>query len=290
MLYTIKNVAAEVKIESLGAELQSFKGSGGTEFLWNGDPEFWASRAPNLFPIVGRLVNGAYRVGGREFKLGGHGFAREKEFSVVSRGEDSIAFELSSDDETRAVYPYDFSFVVDYRLNKNILAVRFEIKNRGDGAMHFGVGAHPGFMCPIESGEKFSDYYLEFSEPETAELLTVRPDGFFGHETKPFLSNEKIINLEHGLFVPDALVFKGLKSNEISLKSKNHGKHVRVRFDGFEYLGIWTKVGAPYVCIEPWTSLGDYFDFTGEFEKKPGIARLEKRQIFTVTHEIGVFE
>jgi len=188
------------------------------------------------------------------------------------------------------MYPYDFILTISYRLNGGEINIRYDIKNAGASEMLYAAGAHPGFMCPLNKNEKFSDYYLEFSEPETAELLTVRPEGLFGHELKPFLKNEKMINLDYDLFVPDALVFHNLKSDTISLKSKNHNKHVIVKFNGFPYLGIWTLRNAPFVCVEPWLSLGDYYDFDGEFADKPGIAKLNPGREFFIEHSITVVE
>ena len=45
-------------INPLGAELTSLRDRDGNELLTNGDPAFWASHAPLLFPIVGELRGG----------------------------------------------------------------------------------------------------------------------------------------------------------------------------------------------------------------------------------------
>ena len=291
MLYTLENEALKLTVSSVGAEKHSLYGKKSkTEFLWNGDPAYWDGRAPVLFPIVGRLVNGTYRIGGAEYRLDGHGFAKDSEFTASITGASEIYFLLTADEATAAVYPYNFKFGIRYVLERNKLTVAYEIENRGTVEMPYAVGAHPGFMCPMNEGEVFTDYYLEFSEPETTELLPVGDDGFFVRQTKPFLKNERIIDLNYKLFVPDALVFRGLKSDSVTLRSKNHGKHVAVNFKGFEYLGIWTRPGAPYVCIEPWTSLGDYTGFAGEFTDRPGVKTLAPGEMFKISHTITAVE
>ena len=291
MLYTLENEFVKLTISAKGAEAHSILGKKeGTEFLWNGNPVFWQNRAPVLFPIVGRLVDGTYRIGDKEYKLGGHGFAKDMEFSVIKQSDSFIKFQLAADEETRAVYPFDFLLCISYELKNNAITVKYDVKNCGNEEMLFTIGAHPGFMCPLNKEEKFSDYYFEFSEAETADLLIVRPEGFFGHELKPFLKNEKTFDLSYDLFIPDALVFKNLKSDTVYLKSKNHNKHVKFEFPGFTYLGIWTRNNAPYVCIEPWMSLGDYYDFNGEFKDKPGMLTLKPSEEFSISHIITVVE
>jgi len=262
----------------------------GTEFLWNGDPAFWADRAPVLFPIVGRLFNGACHIGGGEYKMECRGFAQEMEFETAEQSKTHIVMRLNANGYTKTMYPYDFMFEVSYTIDGNDINVEYDVKNRGKSDMPFAVGAHPGFMCPMGFNDLFTDYYLEFSRNETADILRVRTDGFFEAGAIPFLKNEKIINLDYGLFASDALVFKNLKSDTVYLKSHKHDKYVKMQFGGFKYLGIWTRLNAPYVCIEPWTSLGDYYGYNGTFEEKPDMQILKPGASFTINHIVSVYE
>ena len=290
-MHVIENDFIKLTLNSTGAEKMSVIGKkSGTEFLWNGDPAYWSGRAPVLFPIVGRLVNGLCRINGNEYRMDCHGFAKDSEFNAVKKREDNIIFELVSDKATKTQYPYDFIFDIAYALNSSEISVTYEIKNSGANDMAFAVGAHPGFCCPFGPDEDFNDYYLEFNKKETAETLFVRLDFYFGHETVPFLNDENIINLDHNLFKNDALVFKNLKSKTVCLKSRKNEKYVKMDFDGFAYLGVWTRVGAPYVCIEPWTSLGDYYDFKGELREKPGMVTLKPNGSYSVCHKIYIYD
>ena len=291
MFYTLENAYIKLTVNSLGAEKFSIVGKKtNLEFLWNGDKTHWRNRAPVLFPIVGRLFNGVCRIDGSEYKMDCHGFAQVSEFTALSQNNDSIVLEITANDVTKQVYPYDFKFRVAYQLDDNDIIVRYDVENTGGVDMIFAVGAHPGFMCPLVNGEAFTDYYLEFSEAETADILRVRADGYFEEGSIPFLNDEKIIPLHYDLFKNDALVFHKLRSDTICLKSKKSGAYVKVNYAGFNYLGIWTRADAPYVCIEPWTSLGDYHGYNGEFMKKPGMSVLQPGSVYSVNHTVSLYE
>ena len=291
MLYTLENEKIKLTLNAKGAEKRSIFGKKhGTEFLWNGDPAFWEDRAPVLFPIVGRLYNNTCRIDGNEYKMECHGFAQEMEFTVVKQDETNILLRLIANDYTKTMYPYDFVFDVSYLLDGNDIKIKYSITNAGTIDMPFAVGAHPGFMCPMGLGDAFTDYYLEFAQNETADILRVRTDGFFEEGSIPLLKNEKSIDLNYSLFANDALVFKNLKSDTVYLKSHKHNKHVKVQFGGFKYLGVWTRLNAPYVCIEPWTSLGDYYGYDGAFKDKPDMTALKPGGSFTISHIVSVYE
>ena len=156
--------------------------------------------------------------------------------------------------------------------------------------MYFSIGAHPAFMCPIEN-DKFDNYYFEFNEKETASIMQLVDPGYFSKEEKPYLKDENIINLSTDLFKSDALVFKNLKSNKISLKSKTHKKYLEFNFGEFPYLGLWTKAtGAPFVCIEPWFGHADFDGFNGEFKDKAAIQSLMPNKEFSCNYNISFFE
>jgi len=155
--------------------------------------------------------------------------------------------------------------------------------------MYFSLGAHPAFKCPVLEGEKYNDYYLEFDQLETAYTYPILADGLMGEKTDLILNNKRVIDLNYHLFDKDALVFKNLKSSRVSLCSKISGKRVEVNYKGFDYLGIWAKPNANFVCIEPWMGIADGIDSDGDFEKKEGILKLNGHNIFKAGYSIEVF-
>ncbi|MBQ5792189.1 MAG: aldose 1-epimerase family protein, partial [Clostridia bacterium] len=165
MEYKIRNEFLTLTVASRGAEMRSLRSAGGMEYLWQADPAVWPETSPILFPFVGRLTEGGYRYLGKDYPLPQHGFASSSEFALEEEGEDFLTLVLHASDATRETYPFDFSFFVTFRLEGRSLKTLFRVENRGDVAMPFGLGAHPGFRVPLLDGEAFEDYCLEFPVP-----------------------------------------------------------------------------------------------------------------------------
>ncbi|EJT6475441.1 TPA: aldose 1-epimerase family protein [Clostridium perfringens] len=291
MIYTLENQHLKISLSNHGGELHSIKGKkDNTEFLWSGDEAYWKYHAPILFPIVGKVFNGKYTVDGKTYELPQHGLARVRDFEMIEQTKNSISFELKYSEDTLKVYPFKFSLIIKYTLNDINLSIDYIVKNLDNKEMYFSIGAHPAFMCPIEN-DKFDDYYFEFNEKENASIMQLVGPGYFSKEEKPYLKDENIINLSTDLFKNDALVFKNLKSNKISLKSKNHKKYLEFDFGEFPYLGLWTKdTGAPFVCIEPWFGHADFDGFNEEFKDKAAIQSLMPNKEFHCNYNISFFE
>ena len=151
-MQTLKNDVLTIEVSGHGAELSSIR-KGETEYLWQADPKFWARHSPVLFPIVGSVWEGRYRVGEKEFALGQHGFARDMEFTLVSQTDAEIRYRLESTEETLAKYPWPFCLEIGYMLHDNKVDVIWEVSNPGTEDMYFQIGAHPAFYYP--------DYDLE---------------------------------------------------------------------------------------------------------------------------------
>lgn len=282
MLASIENEFLKLSVKGSGAEIVSLKGvQDNLEYIWQGDPQFWPRRAPILFPIVGKLKENKYLAEGKEFKLPQHGFARNQMFELASGTKDSLVFTLTSNQETLEEYPYRFDLSIGYFLKGKKVEVEYEVKNIDTKNILFSIGAHPGFNTSLYKDESFSDYYLEFQKNEVVSRQLL-DEGLFNGKTEPVLNDSKKINLDYRLFEKDALVFKGLKSSYVDLKSNKSAYHIRFDFSGFPYLGIWTPAGkAPFVCIEPWFGLADKKDFSGNFNEKEGILTLKPGEKFT---------
>lgn len=285
---TIQNEAYLLEVDTRGAEPRSLIWKeGGIELLWQGDPAFWPRRAPTLFPIVGKLNGGRYRWRGREFHLPQHGFARDQEFEVEGAGPQRVAFALRETPETLVAYPFPFEFTVEYGIGPAGLEVLYRVRNSGEEPMPFCLGAHPGFRCPLREGERFEDYELKFETPETLTRHLLQ-GGLLAPTPEPFLENEDTLPLSHDLFARDAIVLKGVRSRWVALGPRHGGPTLRVTFEGWPYLGLWTKPGARFLCIEPWQGLADPEGFAGEFAEKEGAVVLAPGEVFERGYAVEV--
>lgn len=289
MVTTLENEFLRISIRNSGAELVSIKGvKDQKEYLWQGDPEYWPRRAPVLFPIVGKLRNNCYHLDGQTYTLPQHGLARNRMFDLESSSLDSAVYMLPASNETRKVYPFDFELMIKYELKEKTLFVIYTVLNKGTQALPFSIGGHPGFNVQLYDGEQFSDYYLEFKDPET-ENRYLLDDGLFSGDTEPILEQQRFLELSHKLFEKDAIVLKDIESEEVQLKSKNSPYHLRFSFPGFPYFGIWSTVKpAPFVCLEPWFGLADRSDSEGDLFQKEGVQIINPGKQFTCSYYFEV--
>ncbi|MGL4740616.1 MAG: aldose 1-epimerase family protein [Sarcina sp.] len=295
MLYTLKNEFLTITAHEHGGELHSItSNSDNTEYLWNGNPEYWKYHAPILFPIVGKVNNGTYIVNGETFELPQHGLARLSEFKLIEKTENSLSFELSYSEDTLKIYPYKFSLIIKYTLDSKNVKTEYTVKNLDNKNIDFSIGAHPAYMCPILSNETINDYFFEFEKDETCSLMVLNTStGLFTHTQRNFLNNQKAFDLSKELFKDDALVFdcSTLNSKYLNLKSKKNNKFISFNFEGFSHLGLWAPAqGAPFVCIEPWFGHADFEDFTGEFKNKPNIINLAPSKVFNCAYTVSIHE
>ena len=266
--YTIRNEFLEVDILRKGAELCSVRSSSGTEFMWQAEA-VWPRHAPNLFPIVGSLIEHKYTYQGKEHPLMHHGFARDLDFNLLHQSEHSACFVLESNDYTFSLYPFRFTFLVTYTLNGRSLEQKYRVINRSGEEMPVSFGGHPAFNAtPI------TDYFIAFSDAEEGYCNTL--EGPYIAETQREVIKDGKIVLDRNIFNDDALVFIHPKSRFVSLQHKHSDYAVKVDISEFPYLGIWAKPGADYVCIEPWQGLADRVGHDQRFENKEGILILGK--------------
>lgn len=290
MLVTISANDLELTINTFGAEMTSVKKSG-REYLWQGDSDIWSGQAPNLFPFIGRLTNNSYSLCGKVYPMGIHGFAAKSEFELVKAKKNSAVFELKSNEETKEKYPFDFVFKVTYTLGSDTVEVSYDVENKSDKTMPFGIGGHPGFKVPISDEEKFDDYYLEFAAPCVPDRVEFTPQVYLSGNTSRYpLINDCRINLTHRLFDDDAIILKNM-TRKVTLKSKNGTHGVTVDFPDMPYFGIWhmPKMQAPYVCLEPWSSLPARQDVVEEFNAKSDLIFLKSDETYKNEWSITLF-
>jgi len=277
----IKNEHLTVAIDTKGAELRFIRGTNGVNYLWEGNPVYWANRAPVLFPVAGGLKEDRYIFKGKEYHMPKHGYARTSEFRLKGSGAYHAEFILEDNEESRKIYPFKYELRIMYRLVGNRIDVSYEVINKSDTEMYFSVGAHEGYSCP----EGIDEYVLMF--PEDVTLATTVLDGnLIKHGKEPVIRESSVLPLKYDYFNIDALVFEDVPVKSVVLKHLKSTKKIKVDFDGFKNLLFWTKPGAPYICIEPWCGKPDFVDSALDIALKPSMNRLEPAQKFIRTHSI----
>jgi galactose mutarotase-like enzyme len=280
-MFIIENDLLKVTISAKGAEMQSiFHKTHQLEYMWSGDPAFWAKRSPILFPIVGTLKNDTYFYNDNAYKLGRHGFARDLEFEIESQTADSISFLLRNNGTTSQHFPFQFELIIKYSIEENELTVTYTVKNISKGDMYFSIGGHPAFKVPLVEGTEYADYFLEFNEDEILPRWPISPNGLIEKTPQSFLQNQRVLSLHKELFYKDALVFKHPASSIISLLSHKTKYGLHFNFSGFPYLGLWAAKNADFVCIEPWCGIADSVDSDQQIINKEGINKLSAGKIF----------
>ncbi|MFW3373245.1 aldose 1-epimerase family protein [Aliarcobacter butzleri] len=282
MNYEIKNSFIKAQIKSFGAELNSLKKCDENfEYIWQANSKYWARHSPVLFPIVGRLKEDSYFYKNKKYSLSQHGFARDKEFEIVQNEADFIEFRLKSDEKSLEFYPFFFELNICYKLDKNSLIVSYKVKNKSDEKMYFSIGAHPAFNTQVGD-------FLEFENIKTTKRYFLDEKGLIYKNEDLNLENSKLY-LDKDLFKDDALVFNDSNIKQITLKNIENKSKVKVKFDNFPYLGIWSKPNdAPFVCIEPWFGVADEENANQKIEDKKGILSLEKEEEFFCFYTIEV--
>lgn len=278
MIHYIENEQLKIGVKEQGCELTSiFSKKDNTERLWQGDKSIWNGQSPILFPVIGRLLDDKYILDGKEYEMPKHGFARNIQWSLKEKSENSISFILTDSEQTFKMYPFRFKLIVTFTLEENKLSVRHTVINTDSRTIYFSLGAHPAFVCRI--GDR-----LSFDTPETLDSMKIDLEkSLLLTETKPVLKDETDIVITKDIFNEDALIFEGVKSEYVTLTSDNHNRKIRFNLGGAPYLGIWAKPGAPYVCIEPWYGLNDTPERKADLSLKTGINTLSKKEEFNFT-------
>lgn len=288
-MHRLENEYLKVSVRDYGAELTSvYSKRTKIEHLWQADEKVWGWHAPVLFPVIGRCLNDEIVVEGKKFRMEKHGFARKSNFKLLELGEAKMVFSLTSNKATLEMYPFRFEFLIGYHINENQLICAYEVINRDEKPIYFQLGGHPAFAVPFNIDEKYEDYFLEFEQAENSSRHFIDGSGFFDGRNEPVLANSNRIQLRNDLFKDDALIFKDLKSRQLTIRSKNHLRFLTVDFHGFNYLGLWAKENAPYVCIEPWLGCADTANAVAEFSSKESVVMVKSHEKFNCSFVIKV--
>ena len=292
MIYSIENKILKATVDTSGAQLQSiYSKATETEYLWQGDPAYWAGRAYNLFPTIGRMYKNTYTYDGNEYSLRCHGIARYRAFQLTDRTATKLTFRLTEDEDSLKEYPFKFEFFIRYELKEATLEISFIVKNTDEKELIFALGGHPGFNVPFGNGA-FEDYYLEFSEKTKVLFHTLSESKFMTGEKLPLPLTEGVrLPLRHELFDNDAAIL-GNTCREISLKSKADPRYITVKYPDFRYLGVrhTPETDAPFVCIEPWSALPATDGVITDLSAKEDMTRLAPGKTYKTSWSIEIHE
>ena len=297
----LENLYLSVDISEHGAELCSLRSSG-REYLWQADPAYWGRHSPVLFPIVGSVYDKQFRVGGSTYAMGQHGFARDSDFEVVSHSADEAWFRLAADARTLAVFPYDFTLEIGYRLEDRTLRVMWRVGNPSSSeVLPFQIGAHPAFYWPLydEEEEAGGRGYFAFTlTAPHADFPVLHSRKLAGkgcvdpQETfEVALDSQQMLPLAADTFdAIDTIILEGSQVNRVALCDTRRRPLIALSFSS-PLVGLWSPPGrrAPFVCIEPWYGRCDHYGYEGEFAARDCMNRLEPGATFVASYTIEVF-
>lgn len=284
---TLTSKALSAEISPLGAELQSIRDSQGRDYLHDGS-SFWGCRAPLLFPIVGALKNDSHSVDGVAYHLPKHGFARDSVFDVAELRADRALFRLTDSEATRALYPYQFVLEAAFSLAGATLTMEATVTNADTRPLPVAFGFHPAFKWPLPGAGAKLDQAVDFAEDEPGPLTRIDAEGLVARE-EPSPITRRRLALRDDFFDDDALIFLQLNSRSLRFGPSAGGSpSLKIDFPNMAHLGIWTKPGAPYLCIEPWSGYASPAGFTGPLTEKPGSLNLAPgaARAFTMSVEL----
>ena len=281
----------KIQSKKSGAELTSIKYNGkemlfqGAQVLDNNGNIYWKRQAPILFPIVGQLKNSQIQIEDKTYEMSQHGFARDMDFEEISKTETKHHYMLKYNEETLKKYPYKFELHVIYEIIEDTLTVTYKVKNIDDKTIYFGLGGHPAFNCDYSNGE----YEIVFPEQEDEIEFLKLKYGLIDTENAENILQDNKIYLKEDTFDNDAVIMKNLKSNKVSLQNhRTNQKILEFDFTGFPFLALWSKKGAPFVCIEPWQNTADRIDSTQIYKDKEGIIELPKDKEYKCEFKIKI--
>lgn len=270
----------KIKSKRQGAELTSIL-KDGNEMLFDGKT-FWNRQSPILFPIVGQIKDGKTQIEGKIYEMSQHGFARDMEFEEIEENR----YVLKYNEQTLEKYPYKFELHVIYKIVGDALQVTYEVKNIDNKKIYFGIGGHPAFKCDYSTG----DYEIVFEQnEENIEFLKLR-NGLIDTENATNILEENKIHLTENIFDNDAIIMKNIKSNKVILQNRNTNKKIlEFDFTDFPYLALWSKKGAPFVCIEPWQNTADKIDSNQIYKEKENILSIESDEIYSCKYIVKFY-
>ena len=258
-------------VATRGAELRSLCVDG-FEYIWQGDKASWARSSPILFPVVGRLADGHIRCDGQNYPMEIHGFANTSEFELLNSSSTSCTLCLESSEKTLGIYPYEFRLIISYEIGAGGLTCSARIENLAPATLLANFGFHPGFNWPSKDGAKEAaskKILIEVIDPEVSKIGSMHSE----------------IPLHATSFAAEPIVCHNLNSISATVLF-DQNEVVRVETQGTECLGLWSKMDADFICIEPWQGQPEPEGWRGEQSEKPYILQIPANEYWTCAMRI----
>ncbi|MDB9743927.1 aldose 1-epimerase family protein [Fibrobacterales bacterium] len=284
MLHTIENNQFICIIESNGAQIRSLKNKiTNEEYIWQIDKSVWEHSSPVIFPSIGILKDDKFIHNGIDYKMPKHGFIRGNEKLIHNKVSPSkCTFSLNSSDDTLRIYPFRFSFSVEYTLIKNRLIMSYQVSNNDSTPIFFACGGHTAYSCALDESIKLSDYVLEFPHEVNLETNTMLDSGLLSLEKREIVTNGNFLALSDELFNKDFLIFSDLNCDWIRLRKKHETQGVVIHFKDYPHLALWSKPGADFICIEPWFGLPDFENESVILSEKKAHKTIKPNEKFSI--------
>ena len=279
MKYTVENNGVKLTADTLGAELVELQVDG-KEKLWQNETGAWAGHAPLLFPICGRRT---IVKDGKHYQTGLHSFARKTEFALLEQGKDYLVFILSSNEQTRKEYPYEFCLKVRYQIIDCGVESSYIVENTGKEAMYFSCGSHESFALDSD----VDGYEIEFEKAENLINLLHDDIGKLTGETMDYGRAKKLALPKDYLQEGRTLIFGDIASKQVKL-NKITGETVAVfTFEYCNNLLVWRADGrSNYICIEPWGTLPETVGKTEELSSIKNIIKVTNGETKRISRKI----
>lgn len=289
MKQTIKAGQLTMCVDSMGAEIISLK-KGDKDIIWWGDAEYWGEHCPTLFPCIGGNSGGVLRLGGKEYNLKKHGFAKGMEFTLEEATEHSLTYSLGPTEETLQAYPFAFRFFITYELEGDTLHVTWRVRNDSKEKMPFMVGAHPALVLPDFDAADSVHGYLRFPEVDCLQSTHTFTHGLAEPEKiENFLLTDHLLPLTNDTFAGDTILDCTGRVSRVELLSKERQPLVRIDYH-MPVLAMWApKNGCcPFVCVEPWAGCCDEWQSEKPFDLRPYVNSVEPGQEWKLSYTITV--
>ena len=290
MIITLENEKFKAQVDTAGAQLISLKDNEGTEYIWQRKEPFWEKCAPILFPVVARPMDNKITLNGKDYPMPLHGFAFDHDYEVVKQEKDFLSLKIKSSEKTRTMYPFEFELYVNFTLDDEGIKTEIKVVNTDEKDMLFGVGGHPAINWPLFDGDEYTDYVFKFDKEyrlfslTSTEDVTIIPDDEYELEL-----DENVFHLSRDIFKYDTIVIEKAPFNSLDFVNKE-GKGVRFEFENFKTFAVWSQQNpepAPFICLEPWTSMGKRVGEDSSLENKKDIVTLAPGKEHVCSYKIS---
>ena len=286
-MIVLENDFIKVRLSEFAGHIESIVNKADNEeHYWQYNGNIWPRRTSICFPICGGLLDEEYEFNKEKYHLPMHGFVRENYLKVENISTTEAILSFTSSEETKTNYPFDFVLLVKYKVIENSFYIEYVVQNRSTYAMYFSIGSHYTYKLPdIQRNCRY-----DFSDVQFAKSYT-QQNRIIGEKEETVFNGKSFLSMDH-LFDVASKIYdvKDLSTEYIAISNREK-LFTKVEFKGFEFVVLWAPKGnnSPFVCIEPWAGMADFYYHDKDITKKKGIICLDSGQNKSFTQIISVF-